>query len=76
MRRAIAEHRRGDGPDASGIASLARILEESGSRAFVEEAARQLLAEADKALSATGLDENGTARLRSAARAIVCPVGE
>jgi len=71
VRRAIAEHRREVRPDVSGIASLARILEESGSRAFVEETVRRFLAEADKALSAAELHENGATRLRSAARAIV-----
>ena len=50
--------------DASDVLALARALEESGSKAFAEEAAERLMADAGAALERAGLDERSAARLR------------
>ena len=56
--------------DAPDLAALARMLEESGSKAFAEAEVERLLADAAAALSRTGVDEDGAARLRRLAREI------
>jgi len=49
--------------DAGDVATLARMLENAGSKAFTEAAVERLLADARAALSRTGLDEHAAARL-------------